>query len=119
MPNRYRRDEFAHWTCPPGVRFAQQFGLCYRVRSSADIDWVLQRNLHFLEDYLAIDPGSIDQQSAKVILDLVKEQPGLNLAELVPNSAALMRAAIAVMRRREALALEHDCARQCATQQSP
>jgi putative transposase len=42
MPNRYRRDEFGHWTCPPGVRFAEQFGLYYRLRSSAEIDWVLQ-----------------------------------------------------------------------------
>jgi len=50
MPNRYRRDEFGHWTCPPGVRFAEQFGLYYRLRSSAEIDWVLQRNLRFLED---------------------------------------------------------------------
>jgi len=48
MPNRYRRDEFGHWTCPPGMRFTEQFGLYYRLRSSAEIDWVLQRNLRFL-----------------------------------------------------------------------
>ena len=28
----------------------------YPPRSSAEIDWVLQRNLRFLEDYLALDP---------------------------------------------------------------
>ena len=83
MPNRYRRDEFGHWTCPPGVRFAEQFGLYYRLRSSAEIDWVLHRNLRFLEDYLALDPASINQQRANVILELVKQQPGVQLAELV------------------------------------
>jgi putative transposase len=82
-PNRYRRDELGHWTCPPGVRFAEQFGLYYRLRSSAEIDWVLQRNLRFLEDYLALDPASINQQSASVILQLVKQQPGVHLAALV------------------------------------
>jgi hypothetical protein len=83
MPNRYRRDEFGHWTCPPAARFAEQFGLSYRLRSSAEIDWVLQRNLRFLEDYLALDPASINQQRANVILELVKEQPGVHLAALV------------------------------------
>src|SRR5207302_3469182 len=48
-----------------------------------EIDWVLQRNLRFLEDYLALDPASINQQSANVILELVKEQPGVHLAALV------------------------------------
>ena len=24
MPNRYRRDELGHWTCPPGVRLAER-----------------------------------------------------------------------------------------------
>jgi putative transposase len=83
MPNRYRRDEFGHWTCPPGVRFAAQFGLYYRLRSSAEIDWVLQRNVRFLDDYVALDPASIKQQRANAILELVKEQPGVHLAALV------------------------------------
>jgi putative transposase len=62
MPNRYKQDEFGRWTCPPGVHFAEQFGLYYRLRSSAEIDWVLQRNLRFLEDYLALDPASINHR---------------------------------------------------------
>jgi hypothetical protein len=66
MPNRYRRDEFGHWTCPPGVRVAEQFGLYYRLRSSAEIDWVLQRNFRFLEDYLAPGPQSPRQKALDV-----------------------------------------------------
>ena len=33
------------WYCPPGEDFARQFGLYYRLRSSAEINWVYQRNL--------------------------------------------------------------------------
>ena len=51
MPHRYVREENG-WRCPPGEEYAAQFGLFYRVRSSAEIDWGLQRNLLFLEDYL-------------------------------------------------------------------
>jgi hypothetical protein len=36
-----------------------------------------------------------------------------------PTSAALLRPAIAVIWRRKALAFGHDCARGCATRQSP
>jgi len=40
------------WFCPPGAAYAERHGLYYRVRSSAEIDWVFQRNIQFLEDYL-------------------------------------------------------------------
>ena len=60
MPHRYCRDAVGHWRCPPGERFAAHFGLVYRLRSSSEIDWVLQRNLRFLNDYL-IKPPSVDR----------------------------------------------------------
>jgi len=41
-PNRYRRDGQA-WACPPGLQYAQPLGLYYRVRSSAEINWLFQR----------------------------------------------------------------------------
>jgi hypothetical protein len=44
--------------------------LDYRLRSSAEIDWVLQRNRRFLEAYLALDPASTHQQTADAILEL-------------------------------------------------
>ncbi len=88
MPHRYVRDESGHWRCPPGERFAEPFGLLYRLRSSADIDWVFQRNLRFLEDYLALEPSVIDEHSAD-ILRLVEEQPGLHLDELYRQLGSL------------------------------
>jgi hypothetical protein len=83
MPHRYLRDETGHWRCPPGERLAERFGLYYRLCSSAAIDWVLQRNLRFLEDYLALETAPVDLQSADAILKLVEEQPGLHLDALV------------------------------------
>ena len=44
-PNRYCRDSEGRWCCPPGQAFALATGLYYRVRSSEEINWVLQRNL--------------------------------------------------------------------------
>jgi hypothetical protein len=49
--HRYRRDS-EMWICPPGTQYAERFGLYYRVRSSAAINWLFQRNIQFLEDYL-------------------------------------------------------------------
>src|SRR5712692_1833131 len=82
MPHRYCRDAVGHWRCPPGERFAAQFGLLYRLRCSSEIDWVLQRNLRFLNDYL-IKPLSVDQHTAETVLAHVKQRPGVQLAALL------------------------------------
>jgi putative transposase len=44
MPHRCSRDAVGQWRCPPGECFAERFGLFYRLRSSAEIDWVVQRH---------------------------------------------------------------------------
>lgn len=51
MPNRYVRTVNQDWDCPPGREYAEQSRFYYRIVSSAAIDWTLQRNLVFLEDY--------------------------------------------------------------------
>ena len=48
--NRYCTGD-GRWRCPPGVAYAERLGLYYRVRSSAEIDGIFQRNIQFLEDY--------------------------------------------------------------------
>src|SRR2546425_9080121 len=83
MPHRYSRDAVGQWRCPPGERFAEPFGLFYRLRSSAEIDWVFQRNLRFLEDYLGSDVPPLSKHIAEAILALVGQQPGMHLDELV------------------------------------
>jgi hypothetical protein len=79
MPHRYVRGADGRWRCPPGERAGEPLGFCYRVRSSAEIDWVLQRNLLFLEDYLRVGRPPVDEPAAEAILALVTTQPGIRL----------------------------------------
>jgi putative transposase len=44
---------------------------------------VLQRNLRFLGDFLALETSPVNDQTTAAILKLVKEQPGLHLDALV------------------------------------
>lgn len=83
MPHRYDRTEDGRWRCPPGERCAEPLGLYYRVRSSAEIDWVFQRNLLFLEDYLRMDGSPVTERAAATVLSLAAQQPGLRLDELL------------------------------------
>ena len=53
-PNRYFLDEEQCWRCPPAEEYAQQYGLDFSVWSSAGVNWTVQRNLEFLEDYYRV-----------------------------------------------------------------
>lgn len=81
-PNRYCAGEDGHWCCPPGTVHAGQLGLYYRVRSSAEIDRVFQRNIRFLEDYLR---GSHEIAPARreAAVAHVSAAPGLILDDLL------------------------------------
>jgi putative transposase len=82
MPHRYVRSENI-WHCPPGEEHAAQFGFFYRVRSSAEIDWGLQRNLLFLEDYLRAEMKDLDEKVIGSAMSVVTEHPGITLQELL------------------------------------
>jgi hypothetical protein len=43
QPTRYERGEGGRWRCPPGEEYAALYGLNYRLKSSAEIDWRFQR----------------------------------------------------------------------------
>ena len=88
QPNRYRRTDDGTWSCPPGEEFARGFGLYYRLRSSAEINWVFQRNLIFLEDYLRAEPAPIDPAVEGDVRRLVAAQPGIPLRELLQQYEA-------------------------------
>jgi putative transposase len=79
-PERYQRDEAGQWRCPPGEQFAGQYGFYYRLRSEGDIDWVWQRNIQFLEDYLRIDTPPAPASAHEAICALVACNPGISLA---------------------------------------
>jgi transposase InsO family protein len=83
QPHRYQQDERGQWRCPPGEAYAKRLGLFYAVRSSAEIDWILQRNLRFLEDYLRDDCPDVKEEVREDIIRRVCETPGGTLDELL------------------------------------
>lgn len=81
--NRYRHGEDGKWYCPPGEAYAERLGLYYRVRSSAEIDWVFQRNIQFLEDYFRADSPAIAAACREIAVAHVSATPGLSLEDLL------------------------------------
>ena len=81
-PNRYCRDEEGRWHCPPGEAAAAEYGFFYRVVSSKEIDWTLQRNLEFLDDYFRVDASAVSAAAREAVLTQVSQKPGLSLEEL-------------------------------------
>ena len=88
-PHRYRLDNGNSWRCPPGEEHAHFFGLYYRVRSSREINWVFQRNMQFLEDYLRSDSAPISSLVRERVLAYVSAWPGVALQELLAQSPGI------------------------------
>jgi putative transposase len=100
MPHRYIRGENG-WRCPPGEEHAAQFGFFYRVRSSAEIDWGLQRNLLFLEDYLRVEMKNLDEKAIGSAMSVVAEHPGITLQELFAIGKVPSDVVFAMIARRQ------------------
>jgi len=81
-PNRYQRDEVGRWRCPPGEAYALQSGLYYRVRSAQEIDWVFQRNIQFLDDYLRVGCPACAPAVYERLLGHILATQGLSLEML-------------------------------------
>ncbi len=99
QPNRYVFDEEKKWRCPPGEAFATKYGLTYQVWSSDNIDWAVQDNALFLEDYYQdLNRLTVPEALLAVLHQLVEAHPGLTLADLeqvVEIPADLINIAIA------------------------
>lgn len=83
QPQRYCRTAEGLWRCPPGEAYAQTCGLSYQLRSSAEINWVFQRNVLFLEDYLHVAPAPLPPGVEETVRRLVTTQPGMTLHTLL------------------------------------
>jgi len=83
MPHRYVHTPDGRWSCPPGEAYAQRLGFFYHIQSSAQIDWVHQRNLRFLEDYLRFSRPPLETSVVDAVRTLVMGKPGLTLLELL------------------------------------
>jgi len=91
MPHRYVRMADGTWRCPPGEQYAAPFGFYYRVRSSAEINWIFQRNFQFLSDYFHPDCPPVADQIVGAIAALVAQTPGLRLSDLFQQGPAISR----------------------------
>ena len=80
-PNRYLAGEGGQWRCPPGEVYAKDLGFYYRVRSSREINWVYQRNIQFLEDYLRSEMP-IRPEAQEHVRTLVADRPAIRLSDL-------------------------------------
>ena len=82
MPHRYVQENDGTWRCPPAEAYAAALGLFYRVYSSAQIEWVYQRNIRFLEDYLRPPLPALAPEVVAAIQTLVMSKPGISLRDL-------------------------------------
>lgn len=82
-PNRYCKQPDGQWHCPPGEEYARLQGLDFHVWSDALINWTFQQNLIWLLDYFGYSSEIIDEASSSLIIDTVKNSPGVTLAELL------------------------------------
>lgn len=85
MPHRYMHNADGSWSCPPGEEYAKELGFFYRMHSSATIDWVYQRNLRFLEDYLRASCTPVLPEQTEAIRLQVMKKPALTLLELLES----------------------------------
>ena len=83
QPERYIRDEMGNWRCPPGEVYAAQYGLRYKLRSSAVNDWTLIRNLIFFSDYFDADCVLPTDHQLEIAMDIFKQNPWINLIDLI------------------------------------
>jgi putative transposase len=82
MPARYQQAGSGQWCCPPGEAYAEQFGLTYRLRSSAEYHPLEIQNLKFLQDFWAHEVPPQPEQEA-LALAHIKAHPGIQLSELL------------------------------------
>jgi predicted ATPase/DNA-binding CsgD family transcriptional regulator len=82
MLARYQQAGTGQWRCPPGEAYAEQFGLMYRLRSSAEYHPLEIQNLKFLQDFWAHEVPPHSEQEA-LALAHIQAHPGIRLSELL------------------------------------
>ena len=80
-PKRYIRSTTGEWHDLAGEDYANRLGLYYRVRSSSEINWVLQRNLQYIYNYFGLPLENSDEVS--LIKGLAYAENGIKLSDLI------------------------------------
>ncbi len=91
-PHRYQLDDTGHWRCPPGEAYAQALGLTFSLVSTADVNWNLEANWRYLEDYYqASGRLSLPEDEVNLLRQLVTESPGISLTDLAARAIGVSR----------------------------
>ncbi|WP_159438171.1 TnsA endonuclease N-terminal domain-containing protein [Salimicrobium flavidum] len=85
------------WIYEPGRNYAEGMNLDFKVFSSDNINWTLQRNLVYLEDYYnsEIEVGS---EASEQIISNVRENPGISIRDLIDSGVSIDDLLIMVVR---------------------
>jgi putative transposase len=87
VTHRYLQTPDRIWRCPPAEEYASALGLDYRIYPSSRINWVLVRNICYLEDYLRGEPVGFDSKDRELALACVSATPGISMDELIRRMA--------------------------------
>ena len=87
-PHRYRQEPDGTWRSPPAEQAVSPLGFFYRIRCADDINWVANRNIVFLEDYLRPERLVVPQDVAATITSLVAATPAISLRQLLEQVRA-------------------------------
>lgn len=79
----YVADGHGGWRCPPGEEYASQFGLGFRVRSSAETNWTAVRNAQFLSDYIREKAPAATPDQRRVMQELFDDRAWILLIDLL------------------------------------
>jgi transposase InsO family protein len=82
FPERWHKDEQGKWHFVPGEEYAAQYGLFYKVISSADLNQIYVRNMNWLADFYLSD-HEVDRDVCEGIIDQVAKEPGIKLEKLL------------------------------------
>jgi putative transposase len=82
QPHRYQRKPTGGWQSPPGETAAQDLGLYYRVRTSAEYHPTYIGNLKFLQDYW-VRPFPVTAEQEAQVLTSLDAFPGVSVAGLL------------------------------------
>ncbi len=89
IPNRYVKTEDNQWRSPPAEEYTNGLGGRFHLWSDEKINWKLQRNLEFLEDYYRGDNISVSESVTQLIKALVSAQPSITLSHLIDNAKGI------------------------------
>lgn len=80
-PDRYMIGEDNQWHNLYAEEFAEKLGLCYRLRSSHEIDWIKYRNLKYLRGYID-KKYVVSEDIVTKLITTVTSNPGITFAQL-------------------------------------